>query len=315
MHRVSLLFSHLDRKLRYALESTEPWTNVYGVTRTLIASASLLTLLFNDTEVLFKEIAGLQGRVFCGSYSSLGLYCLVPETHLEVARWASIIVLILAASGWLPRFTAIPHWYVTLSYPVSASGIDGGDQIAANLTLLLLPICLTDSRTWHWQLPKRRTARYPIGNLVAVSSYITIQAQISIVYFQSFIAKTTVPEWLDGTALYYWFNSTTVGAPHYLRPLFQPVLTTDLTAIVTWSVLLLELLLAVSPLTNRRLKRFIFPLGIAFHLGIAFFMGIFSFAIVMIAALILHLRRSNELFSLSKLTIKSTQRREVSENA
>jgi len=54
-------------------------------------------------------------------------------------RWVSILVLLVAASGWRPRYTAIPMWWVLFGNQASLTVVDGGDQISAVLALLLIP--------------------------------------------------------------------------------------------------------------------------------------------------------------------------------
>jgi len=126
------------------VESYNPWTNVYGLARTLIATGTCLTLIFNAPSILFRPAAGIDQFPVCHGLGSYGVFCLA-DPYLELARWGSVIALIIIASGWRPRVTALPHWWITFSLQNSAITIDGGDQIAAVLTFLLIPLALTDS--------------------------------------------------------------------------------------------------------------------------------------------------------------------------
>ncbi|PZG39838.1 hypothetical protein C1I98_23110 [Spongiactinospora gelatinilytica] len=93
-----------------------------------------------------------EGRVCTGVTDRIGLFCLVPPTTgaLTAAKPAAAVVLVWVAGGWRPRLSAIPHWWVCFSFSTSSNIIDGGDQVAAITSLLLIPICLTDGRRWHW---------------------------------------------------------------------------------------------------------------------------------------------------------------------
>lgn len=249
-------------------------------------------MLLNGTDTLFRLGIGVSERVHCGSLASFSLYCLVPEPHLEVARYTTIAVLVLVMIGWRPRVTGILHFYVAYSFHSASILVDGGEQVSAVLTFLLIPVTLTDSRRFHWAniavIPRPRL-RHLINKSIAISALIAIRVQISVIYLNAATAKTNVPEWLDGTAMYYWLNNPYVGLPLSLQPAFEPLLTSILVAPLTWSVLVLELLLAGALFMPPAPRVTIVAAGILFHIAIVFLMGISSFAIAMIGALVLYL--------------------------
>jgi antimicrobial peptide system SdpB family protein len=109
-----------------------------------------LTLIFNETGILFRPGSGMPNYPVCQGVGILGIFCNF-NPYLEVARWISVIILLVVASGWRPRYTALFHWWISFSLQTSAITVDGGDQVTAVLTFLLLPIALTDKRKWHWQ--------------------------------------------------------------------------------------------------------------------------------------------------------------------
>ncbi|GGO00603.1 hypothetical protein GCM10010116_00920 [Microbispora rosea subsp. aerata] len=264
-----------------------PWTNVYGLARTLLALATIGTLTASPLDVLFDPY----GRP-CRGVGSLGLFCLVPEDHLGFARAAAVAVLVVVASGWRPRLTALPHWWLTFSLQVSTVVPDGGDQIASVVTLLLLPVALNDPRRWHWQAPAPSGgSRSLVASLVAWSAVLVIRLQVAGLYFQASVSKLGREEWADGTALYYWLSDPQFGAPSWMSAVLDPVLRDPLgVTALTWGPLVIEFAIALGLVVGRRAWPYFLAGGVALHLGIAVLMGLTSFATTMIACLVLHLR-------------------------
>jgi antimicrobial peptide system SdpB family protein len=267
-------------------------TNVYGFARTLLALSTLLTLLFNNTSILFAEGVGVNPPL-CMGLSKLSIYCFL-NTNLELARFFSIIILIIIASGWRPMITGIFHWWITFSLNSTALILEGGDQVAAVFTLLLLPICLTDTRKWHWNsvpVAKADSIINDLSQFLGHSAYHVIRLQAAFIYFQAAIEKFKVDEWINGTALYYWFLNPYMGANDTMRffvtPLFDNAI---LTPLATWGVLLFELLLFLGLVMQKKYRSILLVLGILFHLSIAIIHGLFPFFCSMSAVLILYLR-------------------------
>ncbi len=268
-----------------------PWTNVYGLARTLLAISTLLTLIANDASTLFIPLARVVTQApFCDGHAAFGLFC--QSDDLEAARWVAIVLLIIVASGWRPRITGALHWWVAASLQSSASLLDGGDQITMNLTLLLLPVTLFDGRKWHWSAPEpaRSTTVGLLGRLVASFSFTAIRVQVMLVYYVAGVAKYGVEEWGEGTALYYWFSHPVFGVPAFLdEPIGLVTNSPTLLPLVTWGVMAFEALLAAALFMRSRHRRRVFVFAVAFHCGIALLHGILTFAIAMEAALILYL--------------------------
>jgi antimicrobial peptide system SdpB family protein len=305
---MSVVFYNWEKRLETYLSAATPWTNSYGLARSVLALASLLTLVFNPTSQVFRPASGIAESVFCQGLASISAYCLVQENQLEWVRGVSILLLACVVIGWQPRLTAIPHWWIAFSFYVSARAVDGGDQVTAVLTFLLVPVALLDPRSWHWSMqpsqvsqtsePGSKHAWLNIGRqplwvllakLISFSALAVIRLQIAGIYFHAGTAKMKVEEWVDGTALYYWLSSPYMGAPAYLKPLLDPLLASSMVALLTWAVLALEIALAACLLLPQAVKSRLLVLGILFHLGILVMQGIASFALAMIAALILYL--------------------------
>ncbi|MET7852278.1 sporulation-delaying protein SdpB family protein [Streptomyces avermitilis] len=268
-----------------------PWTAGYGLARTLLALATLGTLAASDAATLFREVAGVGRYPLCRGVNAGGAFCLGPSDHYDTMRWLCCLVLVVAASGWRPRLTAIPHAYVAFSVFTGISIPDGGDQITWILTLLIAFVAVGDSRRWHWQpsQPQEPEPRHrSMWALLATSAIVVARVQMAMLYFQSCVAKLPHAEWADGSALYYWINNYDFGAPHWLRPALSAIVDHPLgVAAMTWGPLILEIALAAALLMPQRVRWMLLPAGILFHLSIAVVMGLWSFAIAMWAGLLL----------------------------
>jgi antimicrobial peptide system SdpB family protein len=191
---------------------------------------------------------------------------------------------------------------VAFSLSISATIPDGGDQATAVLTLLLLPVALTDPRRWHWQslADETSTTMHAAFRLLALSALFIIRLQVAGIYLNSSIAKLGVTEWRDGTAVYYWISQPIFGAPGWLHGLLFAVASTSVGVIaMTWGSLFLEFALAIAIVMPKRSWKYLLVAGIAFHGFIALMMGLLSFSLAMTAALILYLRPVDEPFNLS----------------
>jgi antimicrobial peptide system SdpB family protein len=273
-----------------------PWTNVYGTARTLLALCTLGTITFSSTATLFRPALGVPPAPYCDGIAAGSIYCLVPGDALGVARLVSIAVLVLAASGWRPRWTAVPQWWVTASLAVSSTIPDGGDQIAGLATLLLLPLCLTDPRRWHWQAPPGpdHAGATPALRVVAWSAVLVVRVQVAGIYLQAAVAKFGVEEWADGTALYYWMTDPAFGAPGWAEGLVAPVITSSAVVALTYGAMLLELVLFTALVMPRQRWGPLLVAGLVFHGAIAVLMGLLSFGFAMAGCLLVYLRPADQ---------------------
>ncbi|MFD5479970.1 sporulation-delaying protein SdpB family protein [Streptomyces hawaiiensis] len=269
-----------------------PWAAGYGLARTLLALGTLGTLAFSDAATLFREVATVGRYPLCQGINAGGAFCMVSSGHYDTMRWLCCLVLVVAASGWRPRLTAIPHAYVTFSVFTGISIADGGDQITWILTLLIAIVAIGDKRRWHWQpshsIEEPASRQSTVWALLAVSAIVMARIQMAVLYFQSCVAKLPHAEWADGSALYYWVNNYAFGAPYWLRPALDVIVDNPVgVAAMTWGPLVLEIILAAALLMPQRVRWMLLPAGILFHLSIAMVMGLWSFAIAMWAGLLL----------------------------
>lgn len=271
-----------------------PWGSWLGLARTLLATATAATLVFTDADTLFTPLLGRGPGPHCTGLSDIGAFCLAGPEHADLVRWACVAVLLVVASGWRPRFTALPHWWIAFSVSTSASIPDGGEQVNQVLTLLLVPVLLADPRRWHWQPspPGDRVVRPGGRGMVLVATAVVllfaIRLQVAGIYFQASVAKLSKAEWADGTVMYYWLNHHSFGAPGWLQPVTDALVNQPVSvALLTWTPLLIEFALAVSLLLRPAVRWWLLPFGVLLHVGIAVLMGLWSFSLAMMAAQVL----------------------------
>ncbi|MEV5240390.1 sporulation-delaying protein SdpB family protein [Streptomyces cinnamoneus] len=272
-----------------------PWGNAYGLARTLLALGTAGTLAFSSSATLFRPVVTIGEYPLCKGMTAGGAFCLVPRGQFDLLRWLCVAVLLLVASGWRPRLTALPHAYISFSVFSGIAIGDGGDQITWILSLLLALVALGDGRRWHWQTRGGHAADdEPVSRatrgwaLLGTSAWTIARLQMALLYFQASVAKLPHTEWADGSAMYYWANNSSFGFPEWIRPLTDLVVYSPAgIAALTWLPIALELALAASPVMSQRARWVLLPLGIAFHLGIALLMGLWSFALAMWAGLFL----------------------------
>jgi antimicrobial peptide system SdpB family protein len=263
-----------------------PFTSVVGLVRTMLALATAGTLAATDPAAIFSPAAEvMEIPPVCGDGRFASLFCTLPREDLAIMRWSAVVLLLVVASGWRPRITGLLHVWVAMSLQVSGVLVDGGDQIASNLALLLLPLTLADARRWHWA---GDAASVPVARIVGQVSLFAARLQVAGVYFHAAAGKFGHEEWADGTAVYYWFTHPFFGAPGWLRgPLTSALEVGVIVASIAWGTIVLEFFLAAAPWLPRATQRKLFPLGVALHLGIVLIHGLVSFVTTMWGALIL----------------------------
>lgn len=276
------------------------WTNIIGLSRSLLAIGTFLTLAFNPTDILFNVSFFDQNVSLLQKYS---LFVVFSE-NLEIARIIAMIILSLVIAGIYPRWTGLLHWYVSYSFFVSSFVVDGGDQISSILTLLLIPITILDSRKNHWN-----SAEYSVNNLkstISLSFYWLIKIQVCVIYLHAFTGKIPIDEWINGTATYYWLTHAYFGVHPLLNSSVKMLLSNGFIVVfLTWGVLILEFLLAACILlgSKNNTKRVMLICGIVFHFSILIVHGLVSFFFAIVAGLILYLTDNDKLINFSQIYI------------
>lgn len=270
-----------------------PWGIAYGLTRSLLATSTLITFLLNTGADLFVFRSG----ALLGPYEELGVagfsfFAIAGAKYIEAARWVAVALLVVCGSGWRPRIMAPIHWWISASFAASSTNIDGGDHVCAVLTLILLPVALTDNRRSHWDSGARdsQPTQGWLNAEIARSALLVARIQVAVIYLQAAVAKMRVAEWADGTALHYWFRHPLFGAPVWMRTVMDPVLNSSAgVVLLTWGVLILELILFAGIFASRAARPRLFVAGVVFHVLIGMIHGLWSFAIAMIGALTIYL--------------------------
>jgi antimicrobial peptide system SdpB family protein len=276
-------------------------TNVYGLSRTFIALGSLITLVFTNSNELFPDtVFEISQNVF--KNSEWNLFYIFGKENMKVGYFCGIIILLTVISGFFPQITCLFHTWVSYSIYKGSYIVEGGDQISAILTLLLIPICILDNRKNHWYKDSYFLYKTPdILLFFVICTTWVIRIQMSILYLDAGIEKINVPEWKDGTAIYYWFNHNLFGAPTFLKYLFGSLFTNIITTpLINWGVICFEILLAFGLFMSKDAKKYLFLCAVIFHFFIFMVHGLPSFGCAMVGGLILYLLPLNKDIKIEK---------------
>jgi antimicrobial peptide system SdpB family protein len=282
--------SNIDLAIGRLVDPNTINTNYLGLTRSILATGTLLTLAFTDSDVLFKPDGNMYpiSKIFL---QQLNLFRMFPYELIWVSKLIAILILLLVISGRFPKITSVLHAWVSLSFINAVVMIEGGDQITSNLTLLLIPVCWTDPRNnlWKFRSPIKGSFENE-QKLISNFFYSLIKIQVALLYLQSSIGKINIEDWSNGTAVYYWFNNPTFGLVDGLKPIFNSILANPYIIVsISYGVILFEFCLFLGIFLNQRNKNRLLISGIIFHFFILMIHGLFSFYFSMTAALILYL--------------------------
>jgi antimicrobial peptide system SdpB family protein len=215
---------------------------------------------------------------------------------VTAGKYVSLCILFFVISGYIPRISIFLQVWVHLSICNSLIIIEGGEQIASNLCILLIPICIFDSRYNQWNTAKIKKAHQKNANIFLNVYSFLIRLQVAIIYLHAAIGKLFQDDWLDGTCLYYWTTNNVFGTSSSLQYMLSYITLSDFAPILSWSVIFFELgLFACIFATKKHVRRFFLFSGILFHFSILFTHGLVEFFFSMCAALILYLDFENYL--------------------
>jgi antimicrobial peptide system SdpB family protein len=217
---------------------------------------------------------------------SFSLFSLFDET---TAKIFSVFILLFYILGFVPIITSILFFWLCYSLRSAEYAANGGNFLVMIFAFLMVPLSIVSAK-------KKNTEQIQfVLNASALLSIFTIRLQVSVVYFFSAWAKLKDVTWRDGSAIFFWANEPYTGWPNWMGSFkeyfFQYSL---LSGIISWSVIVIEFLIAFAYLFSRPAKNKIFISAVVFHLMIAIFHGLVSFSLVMIAALILYIRPLNK---------------------
>jgi antimicrobial peptide system SdpB family protein len=277
------------------LENKTIFTSRLAFARSLLALNALLTIVFNDIDMITDtRLLGLQSAIPADMllFNSINIF---KVTGNDWGKVISIAILLFAFSGYFPRISIFLQAWVHLSICNSLIVIEGGDQIASNLCLLLIPICLFDKRTNQWiNYTKEQLSHLKNRNIFFNVYYFLILLQVSVIYLHAGTGKLMQDDWLDGTCMYYWTTNNVFGAPLFLQEIYNIITLSIFAPVFTWSIIFFELgLFACILSSSKRTRHFFLAGGILFHFGIFITHGLIEFFFASSAALILYLDSEN----------------------
>ena len=270
------------------LTSEFRFNSIIYLGRSILALSLILTLLFNSTEVLF----GVSLDSMEKNWSVLNF---ISFFHHFVGHFLTKVIalgiLFLVLIGWRPRYTCLFHFWLIKTFSYSCSVVEGGDQLHANLAMILIPICLMDNRKWCWSPETLTSNNSIILKIRNISSWFMLhlmRLQIAGLYFHAAVGKIPSEEWANGNAVYYWFWHPYLGASDFVKSIFGNLFKNDLfILLINHGTLVIEICLFASFIGNKSARKFLFILGLIFHISIFFVHGLFSFMITMFGALLI----------------------------
>ena len=268
--------------------SINPFNNVYAIGRSMLAFSLLITFLFSPIDVLFDKY--LFHKVTIDTFlDTTNLFFLLGFDNLWIGKVITLLICLGVIIGYYPCITGILHWWVTFSFQQSGSILEGGDQIASIITLLLVPVTVVDNRNNHWNHTIIRTSVFK--NFFALVPLEIIRIQMAVLYLQAGTEKLyKVVEWQNGTALYYYLKDPLFGYPLWAGYFFEPLLAEPfLISLFTWSVPIFEITLFGALFMKDSLRLKILPLALLFHILIALLIGLWSFSFAMFGGIVLYL--------------------------
>ncbi|MFD6072308.1 sporulation-delaying protein SdpB family protein [Amycolatopsis lurida] len=277
----------LRRRLTLAIGDHEHRRFSFALGRSLLASAQLSVLLFNPDTTLFVTSPELPQGMRCGGARAASLWCLTAEIGIDplFARLVAMATLLVVVSGYRPRWTCVPHWYVNFSLAACLPLANGGDRAAEVGAMLLIPICLGDDRKWQWRAPRAPLSEQWRGS--AYAAHWCLRAQVAVIYLTAATLKVMDPAWSQGRAMRLVAFDAQYGFPLPIRSLLEPMLTSGwLVALATWAVIAVQYFMAVAILGTDKWRKSAVMLGLALHLAIGLLLGLPSFALAMIALLL-----------------------------
>ncbi|WGL61509.1 hypothetical protein QEJ31_07885 [Pigmentibacter sp. JX0631] len=260
-----------------------------GFARSLLGLATFILLYINDLNVIFIQDSYSNEFIQKNIIKDINLFYIFGFTYSKII---SLIILFFVIIGYKPRYFYFLHLWVSFSFVNACKFIEGGDQINYLITLFLCPLVLIDKRKWHWFTQNQKyegNFRNFFSNEISFLILILISIQAFIFYFHASVGKLFVPDWVNGEALYYWFNDSFFGSPKYLKYFINTVIDNDYVIVfLTYGVLVFELLLAVCIFMPIQYKSIFCFLGILFHFSIAIIHGLPAFFLNVSAFLILY---------------------------
>jgi hypothetical protein len=179
----------------------------------LVTLASL-GLLLVDLDYWFSDagiLRGSEARELGAPYRASVLYWAQDPTSVRVFFAITAVLGVLFTIGWRTRVVGVLYYLATLSiHHRDILTTSGADSLLMVLTFYMM---LAPGGA-AFSLDARRAARRretPAEPLIVPWVQRLIQLQISLVYMNTAMLKTSGPPWMNGTALHYVLHNTEIG--------------------------------------------------------------------------------------------------------
>ncbi len=261
-------------------------SQLMGVARSALAMGQMSVLAFTPAAQLFVPVGKPETILTCQDFlQALSAFCMFPSASRQVVAWGLMAILAIVVSGLYPRFTALLHVWVALSIHTSFSLPDGGETVLQVCTPLIAIAVANDRRRWHWSRQSCHVdvAKSSVFHGISWAGQVALRLQVAYVYLNSAGSKLKVPQWQDGTAIYYVARMESFGVSGPTGEIFlwltkQPTVSLAL----TWGVIAAETAIAVLLVCHRNQPMAAFVMSCMLHIGIIFLLGLVSFGIIMV---------------------------------
>lgn len=270
--------------LSQRVEAHDPESRVLGWGRSIVALAQASVLVWTPSAYLFVPVGDHDGQPVCEGWARASAFCMGGGEHLQLVSWILVGLLVVVASGLLPRYLSVVHFWVAISMNQALSLPDGGEAAAQALTLFLVVASSNDRRLFHWQ---RGAAplRDSLWQGVSWAGSWAVRLQVAYIYLNSSLAKLAVEPWQDGSATYYVSRMESFGAAGVADDLIRAATAVPVVALATaWGAMALEFAIAWFVLAGGRRHALALAICVVLHLGILVQLGIVSFAMIMVGA-------------------------------
>lgn len=259
---------------------------IVAIGRSIIAVGQISILLITPASALFVPVGGAEPLAACeNSLLVVSPYCWAPGSE-QMVSVLFVVGFLWVASGFLPQVSGFVHAWLSFSFVQAVSLPDGGDHIAQVATLFLAFVSLSHDRLWYWQRPTELTMN-GVRAGIAVGALWGLRLQMSWIYLNSAVAKTSVTEWQDGSAIYYVTRQEFFGAGGLFGDVVLWATAIPVVSLlITWGTILLEGTIALMLLLPGKLPGVAFVCSALLHLGIITVIGLFSFGAIMIGAVL-----------------------------
>ncbi len=281
----------MTEKLIGYLKNRHVHTPAIALARFLLALGMLLTLLFNDMSLIadhsYAHLPQYVARHTMHSSMPLKQLDIFMQLPPAAAKALAMAILLWVMTGLVPQVSAVLHFIVCFSFRNYFVITNGGDEVTYIMSLLLLPLCLSDPRLNQW---KALRPSYRSSNITGAIALLAIQLQAAYIYFSAGFGKLFTDVWRQGTAVYYYTSHYRLGARGMLHTINEWVTTTPLVYVLTWGILLFEMLLPLALLMAPRYRTRMFVAALFFHLLIVVNFGLITFFFAMAGMLVLFLQ-------------------------